>query len=70
MWRLYWQVVKTLAGAIQYLHAHGIVHRDLKPENILLTDKNDVSAIKIADFGFAKVCPLFILHRVIEYVTN
>ena len=48
------QVVKTLTGAIAYLHEHEIVHRDLKPENILLVDKHDDSAIKIADFGFAK----------------
>ena len=48
--------MKTLTGALAYLHKHGIVHRDLKPENILLVDKNDDSAIKIADFGFAKVC--------------
>ena len=67
------QVVKTLAEAIQYLHNHGIVHRDLKPENILLSDKNDVSAIKIADFGFAKVCSVsidfknFVAHIYIVY---
>ena len=43
-----------MTGALAYLHEHEIVHRDLKPENILLVDKHDDSAIKIADFGFAK----------------
>ena len=47
-------IVKTLGGALQYLHAQGIVHRDLKPENILLQSKDDDAAIKLADFGFAK----------------
>ena len=33
---------------------NNIVHRDMKPENILLCADDDDSAIKIADFGFAK----------------
>ncbi|KAF0688392.1 Aste57867_19987 [Aphanomyces stellatus] len=47
-------LVKTLLLAIKYCHDQDIVHRDLKPENILMTDKENNSAIKIADFGFAK----------------
>jgi len=31
------------------------MHRDLKPENILFFDKNDLSTIKIADFGLAAI---------------
>ncbi|CAK9030650.1 Calcium/calmodulin-dependent protein kinase type 1 (CaM kinase I) (MnCaMKI), partial [Durusdinium trenchii] len=47
-------VVKTVAEALKYLNDRGIVHRDLKPENILLVDDDDDSALKLADFGFAK----------------
>jgi Protein kinase domain len=32
-----------------------VLCRDLKPENLLLISKEDDAAIKIADFGFAKV---------------
>lgn len=32
----------------------GVVHRDLKLENLLLVSTDDISQIKIADFGLAK----------------
>jgi len=35
------------------LHENGIVHRDLKPDNILIDDIDDLSTIKIADFGLS-----------------
>lgn len=37
-------------------HTHAIhtVHRDLKLENLLLARKDDISSMKIADFGLAK----------------
>jgi len=38
--------------AVNYLHIKGICHRDLKPENILISE--DLSYIKIVDFGIAK----------------
>jgi Protein kinase domain len=45
---------KILLEAVDYCHSHHIAHRDLKPENLLLLSENDDSAVKIADFGFAK----------------
>src|SRR5881227_4397354 len=29
-------IATSIAGALEYAHAHGVIHRDLKPENILL----------------------------------
>jgi len=42
--------------AIYYCHNNNIVHRDIKPENILLNidDHDDVSWIKLIDFGTAR----------------
>ena len=41
-----------MCAGVEYMHYNDIIHRDLKCENVLLTKKN---AIKIADFGFARV---------------
>lgn len=35
------------------MHENSIVHRDLKLENILLQDSNNLSSIKIIDFGLS-----------------
>jgi len=45
---------KIILEAIEYCHGHNVAHRDLKPENLLLLSEDDDSAVKIADFGFAK----------------
>src|SRR5215207_859373 len=43
-------VLRDVARALEYAHAHGVVHRDIKPGNILLAG----SAAAVADFGIAK----------------
>ncbi|GLI71611.1 hypothetical protein VaNZ11_016876 [Volvox africanus] len=45
--------VQVLRG-IEYLHSKNVVHRDLKLENLLLAKQEDISLVKIADFGLAK----------------
>lgn len=47
-------VCKTLLDAVNYCHENNVAHRDLKPENLLLLSAENDSAVKIADFGFAK----------------
>jgi len=48
------QAMKGLFRAVQYLHAHGVLHRDLKPQNILVGDANDLTSVKVADFGLSQ----------------
>lgn len=44
-------ILRDMAGALAYAHAHGVVHRDVKPGNILR--RSDGSAV-LADFGIAR----------------
>ena len=39
--------------ALNYMHSKGFVHRDLKPENMLLAKKDDLSQVKLTDFGLS-----------------
>src|SRR5689334_7108571 len=43
-----------LASALAVAHTHGVVHRDIKPSNIVI-DGDDVSRVKLLDFGIARL---------------
>ena len=48
--------IRPLVDAIRYCHDQGIIHRDLKPENLLYETTDEISIIKISDFGLARFC--------------
>jgi serine/threonine-protein kinase len=55
------RILRDVAAAVQFAHAHRIVHRDLKPDNIYIaTDRDDGGddqgvTVKVLDFGIAKL---------------
>jgi len=48
-------LVRTVFGAVSYIHDCGIVHRDLKPENLLFRTTDEDADIMICDFGLSRV---------------
>jgi serine/threonine-protein kinase len=44
------RILRNVASALAYAHAHGVVHRDIKPENIMISGDSAV----VTDFGVAK----------------
>jgi calcium/calmodulin-dependent protein kinase I len=43
--------MRGILQGVSYIHERNIIHRDLKPANILIEDVNDLSTIKLIDFG-------------------
>jgi serine/threonine protein kinase len=53
-----YEVFRQIGHALSAAHAVGVVHRDMKPENIFVArtrGATELNAIKILDFGIAKV---------------
>ncbi|MFO0810439.1 MAG: FHA domain-containing serine/threonine-protein kinase [Gemmataceae bacterium] len=44
-----------LLDALEYAHGRGFVHRDIKPANMLLEDRGGSRAVRLADFGLARL---------------
>lgn len=49
------RILHHLAKGIAASHRVGVVHRDLKPNNVMISGGINLSAIKITDFGIAKM---------------
>ena len=52
-WEAY-KVVKQVVKTLIYLEINKIQHRDIKPDNLLLKNKNDLSFLKLVDFGLSR----------------
>lgn len=46
-------IMKGIFSAVQYMHDMHVLHRDIKPENILFSNENDLSSVKLSDFGLS-----------------
>ncbi len=49
------EILEPVCSALQVAHENGIVHRDLKASNIFMARSGDKRAIKLLDFGIAKL---------------
>ena len=48
------EIIKQIFNALSYLHySCDVCHRDIKPENIMFSEKNNISSIKLLDFGLS-----------------
>jgi serine/threonine-protein kinase len=49
------QILQQVCRALQAAHDVGVVHRDLKPENLYIESGRSPPAVKLLDFGIARV---------------
>ena len=48
-------VALAVCSALEYAHGHDVLHRDIKPANLLFGRYGGIEALKLTDFGIAKV---------------
>ena len=48
-------IITQLIRSLNYLHSHEICHRDLKPENLLFAEDDNITSLKLIDFGLSKM---------------
>ncbi len=49
------KIARGLFGGIAHFHKLNYIHRDLKPANVMLRTENDLSSVKIVDFGLSEI---------------
>ena len=49
------EILDQAAQALGEAHEKGIVHRDMKPENLMIETRDGTDAVKVLDFGIAKL---------------
>jgi eukaryotic-like serine/threonine-protein kinase len=49
------ELLRAVLRALAHAHEQGIVHRDIKPSNIMLTHTPQGPALRVLDFGIAKI---------------
>ncbi|MBI4747389.1 MAG: protein kinase [Acidobacteria bacterium] len=49
------QIIVPVCDVLVVAHAAGIIHRDIKPDNIFLHQGPEGEAVKVVDFGIAKL---------------
>ena len=55
------RLLRPVAAALDYAHAHKVIHRDLKPANIWIAP---AGGVKVADFGISHLARVAVAKRV------